>query len=139
MLASQEVHDISVAIGVSRAATIFPSCGSARSASWPTDSDGAHIATLLCALFVRHFRALWRRACVRGDAATCFASMWAQGVLCTDEHERQGSSTGWLPTSLKGKVGIQRFKGLGEMNPMQLRETTIHPDTALGAADDRAG
>ncbi|MDX5299888.1 MAG: DNA topoisomerase IV subunit B, partial [Gammaproteobacteria bacterium] len=94
------------------------------------DSDGAHIATLLCALFVRHFRPLVLGGHVYVAMPPLFRiDVGKQVFYALDEHERQGILDRVAADNLKGKVNVQRFKGLGEMNPLQLRETTIHPDT----------
>ncbi|MCB1800468.1 MAG: DNA topoisomerase IV subunit B, partial [Gammaproteobacteria bacterium] len=94
------------------------------------DSDGAHIATLLCALFVRHFHNLVKQGHVYVAMPPLFrVDVGKQVFYALDDHERQGILDRIAADKIKGKVSIQRFKGLGEMNPMQLRETTIHPDT----------
>lgn len=94
------------------------------------DSDGLHIATLLCALFVRHFRALV-------DAGHVFVAMpplyridiGKEVYYALDESEKQGILDRIEAEKKRGKVNVQRFKGLGEMNPMQLRETVMSRDT----------
>ena len=131
VLASQEVHDISVAIGVE------PGSGNIGKLRYgkicilaDADSDGAHIATLLCALFLRHFRALV-------DAGHVYVAMpplyridvGNEVFYALDDAEKQGVLDRIAAEKLRGKVVVQRFKGLGEMNPLQLRETTIAPDT----------
>jgi topoisomerase-4 subunit B len=131
VLASQEVHDISVAIGVEPGSDDLSKLRFGKVCILAdADSDGAHIATLLCALFVRHFRALVQHGHVYVAMPPLFRiDVGKQVFYALDEHERQGILDRIAADKIKGKVSIQRFKGLGEMNPMQLRETTIHPDT----------
>ena len=131
VLASQEVHDISVAIGVEPGSDDLSRLRFGKVCILAdADSDGAHIATLLCALFVRHFRPLVLGGHVYVAMPPLFRiDVGKQVFYALDEHERQGILDRVAADNLKGKVNVQRFKGLGEMNPMQLRETTIHPDT----------
>ena len=94
------------------------------------DSDGLHIATLLCALFVRHFRPL----VMAGHVYVAMPPLYRVDVgkevfYALDEAEKQGVLDRIEAEKLRGKVNVQRFKGLGEMNPLQLRETTMDPDT----------
>jgi topoisomerase-4 subunit B len=96
------------------------------------DSDGLHIATLLCALFLRHFPAARGRAGhVYVAKPPLYPRRRGQGGLLRPG--RSGEATPILDRiqaeKKKGKVNVQRFKGLGEMNPLQLRETTMSPDT----------
>jgi topoisomerase-4 subunit B len=131
VLASQEVHDISVAIGVE------PGVNDLNKLRYhkicilaDADSDGAHIATLLCALFLRHFRALVEAGHVYVAMPPLYRIDVGKEVFyALDDAERQGVLDRIAAEKLKGKVMVQRFKGLGEMNPMQLRETTIAPET----------
>ena len=94
------------------------------------DSDGAHIATLLCALFLRHFRALVLDDRVHVAMPPLYRIDVGKDVFyALDDDERKGVLDRIAAEKLKGKVNVQRFKGLGEMNPLQLRETTIAPET----------
>ncbi len=144
VLASQEVHDISVAIGVEPGSDDLSKLRFGKICILAdADSDGAHIATLLCALFVRHFRRLVQEGHVYVAMPPLYRiDVGKQVFYALDEHERQGILDRIAAEKLRGKVSIQRFKGLGEMNPAQLRETTIHPDTrrlvqlTLDAGDD---
>ena len=131
VLASQEVHDISVAIGVEPGSDDLSRLRFGKICILAdADSDGAHIATLLCALFLRHFRSLVLGGHVYVAMPPLFRiDVGKQVFYALDEHERQGVIDRIAADGIKGKVSVQRFKGLGEMNPMQLRETTIYPDT----------
>jgi topoisomerase-4 subunit B len=131
VLASQEVHDISVAIGIEPGSANLSGLRYSKICILAdADSDGAHIATLLCALFLRHFRALV-------DAGHVYVAMpplyridaGNEVFYALDDAEKQGVLDRIAAEKLRGKVVVQRFKGLGEMNPLQLRETTIAPDT----------
>jgi topoisomerase-4 subunit B len=131
VLASQEVHDISVAIGVEPGSNRLDGLRYNRICILAdADSDGAHIATLLCALFLRHFRALVESGHVYVAMPPLYRVDAGKEVFyALDDAEKQGVLDRIAAEKLKGKVTVQRFKGLGEMNPMQLRETTIAPDT----------
>ncbi len=131
VLASQEVHDISVAIGVEPGSEDLSRLRFDKICILAdADSDGAHIATLLCALFVRHFRKLVQEGHVYVAMPPLYRiDVGKQVFYALDDGEKQGVLDRIAAEKIKGKVNVQRFKGLGEMNPMQLRETTIHPDT----------
>lgn len=132
ILASQEVHDISVALGIDPGIEndldklrYHKVCILADA-----DSDGLHIATLLCALFVRHFRSMVQAGHVFVAMPPLYRIDLGKEVFyALDESEKQGILDRLKAEKKKGKVNVQRFKGLGEMNPMQLRETTMDPDT----------
>ncbi len=144
VLASQEVHDISVAIGVEPGSDDLSKLRFGKICILAdADSDGAHIATLLCALFVRHFRKLVQEGHVYVAMPPLYRiDVGKEVYYALDESERQGVLDRIEAEKIRGKVSIQRFKGLGEMNPAQLRETTIHPDTrrlvqlTIDAGDD---
>ncbi len=131
VLASQEVHDISVAIGVEPGVDDLSKLRFGKICILAdADSDGLHIATLLCALFVRHFPKLVKEGHVYVAMPPLYRiDVGKQVFYALDDAEKQGILSRIEAEKLRGKVNVQRFKGLGEMNPMQLRETTIHPDT----------
>ncbi len=131
ILASQEVHDISVALGVDPGAENLENLRYHKVCILAdADSDGLHIATLLCALFVRHFRPLVERGHIYVALPPLYRIDVGQDVYyALDEGEKNGVLDRIAAENKKGKVNVQRFKGLGEMNPMQLRETTMAVDT----------
>lgn len=131
VLASHEVHDISVAIGVEPGSDDLSGLRYGKICILAdADSDGAHIATLLCALFLRHFRKLVQEGHVYVAMPPLYRiDAGKQVFYALDDAERQGVLDRIAAEKIKGKVSVQRFKGLGEMNPQQLRETTVHPDT----------
>jgi topoisomerase IV subunit B len=131
ILASQEVHDISVAMGIDPGDTDLGKLRYHKICILAdADSDGLHIATLLCALFVRHFRPLVSAGHVFVAMPPLFRIDIGQDVYyALDESERTGIIDRIQAEKKKGKVQVTRFKGLGEMNPLQLRETTMAPDT----------
>ncbi|MCG7938068.1 MAG: DNA topoisomerase IV subunit B [Candidatus Thiodiazotropha lotti] len=131
VLASQEVHDISVAIGVEPGSSDLSGLRFGKVCILAdADSDGLHIATLLCALFLKHFRQLVEQGHVYIAMPPLYRIDVGKRVFyALDDSEKEGVLDRIEAEKLKGKVNVQRFKGLGEMNPMQLRETTIHPDT----------
>ncbi|HEX6551105.1 MAG TPA: DNA topoisomerase IV subunit B [Gammaproteobacteria bacterium] len=131
VLGSQEVHDISIALGVEPGSSDLAGLRYHKICILAdADSDGLHIATLLCALFLRHFRALVQR----GHVFVCMPPLFRIDIgknvyYALDEAERKGILDRIAAEKQKGKVSVTRFKGLGEMSPQQLRETTISPDT----------
>ena len=131
VLASAEVHDIAVAIGVDPGSDDLSSLRYGKVCILAdADSDGAHIATLLCALFLKHFPSLVSAGHVYVAMPPLFRIDAGKTVFyALDEDEKEGVLDRIRAENIKGKVNIQRFKGLGEMNPLQLRETTMHPDT----------
>jgi topoisomerase-4 subunit B len=131
ILASQEVHDIAVAIGVDPASDNLESLRYGKICILAdADSDGLHIATLLCALFVKHFRPLVERGHVFVAMPPLYRIDLGKEVFyALDEDEKRGILDRLESENKRGKPNVQRFKGLGEMNPLQLRETTMAPDT----------
>ncbi len=131
VLGSQEVHDISVAIGVDPGSSNLSGLRYAKIIILAdADSDGAHIATLLTALFLRHFKPLVEGGHVYVAMPPLYrVDVGKQLFYATDDAERQGILDRIAAEKIKGKIMVTRFKGLGEMNPMQLRETTMDPDT----------
>jgi topoisomerase-4 subunit B len=131
ILGSQEVHDISVALGIDPAVDDLESLRYHKVCILAdADSDGLHIATLLCALFVRHFRPLVSHGHVYVAMPPLFRIDVGKDVFyALDEAEKQGILDRIQAENKRGKINVQRFKGLGEMNPLQLRETTMDPDT----------
>lgn len=131
VLGSQEIHDISVALGVDPGETDMTNLRYGKICILAdADSDGLHIATLLCALFVKHFRPMVEQGHVYVAMPPLYRIDVGKDVYyALDESEREGVLDRIKAEKKKGKVGVQRFKGLGEMNPMQLRETTMDPDT----------
>ncbi len=131
VLASQEIHDISVALGVDPASDNLDGLRYGKICILAdADSDGLHIATLLCALFVRHFRPLVEQGHVYVAMPPLYRIDVAKDVYyALDEREKEGILERIQADKKKGKINVQRFKGLGEMNPLQLRETTMSVDT----------
>ncbi|WP_347989928.1 DNA topoisomerase IV subunit B [Methylomonas sp. AM2-LC] len=131
VMASQEVHDIAVALGIEPDSHDLQHLRYGKICILAdADSDGNHIATLICALFYRHFLALVKAGHVFVAMPPLYRIDVGKRVFyALDEAERLGVLSRIEAEKLTGKVNIQRFKGLGEMNPSQLRETTMNPDT----------
>lgn len=131
VLASQEIHDISVALGVDPGSDKIDGLRYGKICILAdADSDGLHIATLLCALFVQHFRPLVEKGHIYVAMPPLYRIDVAKEVFyALDENEKEGVLERIKAEKKRGKVNVQRFKGLGEMNPLQLRETTMSTDT----------
>ncbi len=131
ILASQEVHDISVALGIDPASSDLSGLRYGKVCILAdADSDGLHISSLLIALFVKHFPALVEKGHVFVAMPPLYRIDVGKEVFyALDESERQGILDLIAAEKKKGKVSVQRFKGLGEMNPLQLRETAMAEDT----------
>ncbi|MFN7552156.1 MAG: DNA topoisomerase IV subunit B [Pseudomonadota bacterium] len=131
VLASTEVHDLAVAIGCDPGNDKLDGLRYGKIVILAdADSDGLHIATLLSALFLRHFPALVRAGHVFVAMPPLFrVDVGKQVFYCLDEEEKRILLERIEREKIKGAISVTRFKGLGEMNPAQLRESTIHPDT----------
>lgn len=131
VMGSQEVHDIAVALGIEPDSDDLQNLRYGKICVLAdADSDGNHIATLICALFYKHFAALVREGHVFIAMPPLYRIDVGKKVFyALDESERMGVLARIESEKLKGKINVQRFKGLGEMNPGQLRETTMNPDT----------
>ena len=131
VLASNEVHDLAVAIGCDPGKDDISGLRYGKVVILAdADSDGLHIATLLSALFVKHFPALVEAGHVFVAMPPLFrVDVGKQVFYALDEEEKRLMLDRIEREKIRGAVSITRFKGLGEMNPSQLRESTIHPDT----------
>ncbi|HZF98419.1 MAG TPA: DNA topoisomerase IV subunit B [Pseudoxanthomonas sp.] len=131
VLASTEVHDLAVAIGCDPGKEDIGGLRYGKVVILAdADSDGLHIATLLTALFLQHFPALVRAGNIFVAMPPLFrVDVGKQVFYALDEEEKRLLLEKIEREKLKGAVNVTRFKGLGEMNPSQLRESTIHPDT----------
>jgi topoisomerase-4 subunit B len=131
VLGSQEIHDIAVALGIEPGSDDLGGLRYGKVCILAdADSDGLHIATLLCALFLRHFPALVRGGHVFVAMPPLYRIDVGKDVYyALDQEERAGVLDRIKAEKKRGKVSVTRFKGLGEMSPMQLRETTMARDT----------
>ncbi|CZH70355.1 TPA: DNA topoisomerase IV subunit B [Legionella pneumophila subsp. pneumophila] len=130
VLASQEIHDISVAIGVDPGSSDLEGLRYGKICILAdADSDGAHIATLICALFLRHFKPLVKAGHVFVAMPPLYRIDAGKLIHYALDDEEKNRIIQHLSQTTKSKVNVQRFKGLGEMNPIQLRETTMDPNT----------
>ncbi len=131
VLGHQEVHDIAVAIGVDAGSTDLTGMRYGKVCILAdADSDGLHIATLLCALFLKHFTPLVQAGRVFVAMPPLYrVDVGKEVYYALDEAEKEGILDRVVAEKRRGTPSTQRFKGLGEMNPLQLRETTMAPDT----------
>jgi topoisomerase-4 subunit B len=131
ILQSREIHDIAVAIGVDPGSSDLSGLRYGKNIILAdADSDGLHIATLLCGLFLRHFRPLVDAGKIYVAVPPLYRIDQGNKVhYAIDEQEKNATLKRLNEAGGKGKVNVQRFKGLGEMNPLQLRETTMHSET----------
>lgn len=130
VLASQEIHDISVAIGVDPGSSDLSGLRYGKLCILAdADSDGAHIATLICALFLRHFKPLVLAGHVYVAMPPLYRIDAGKEVYYALDDEEKNRILNRLAQTTRAKPNVQRFKGLGEMNPIQLRETTMDPNT----------
>ncbi len=131
VLASEEVHNLAVAIGCDPGKDDLSGLRYGKVIILAdADSDGLHIATLLAALFLKHFPTLVSEGHVFVAMPPLFrVDVGKQVFYCLDESEKEAMLQRIEREKMKGAVSTTRFKGLGEMNPPQLRESTIHPDT----------
>ncbi|MDE0420207.1 MAG: DNA topoisomerase IV subunit B [Gammaproteobacteria bacterium] len=131
VLGHQEVHDIAVAIGVDPGSANLTGLRYGKICILAdADSDGLHIATLLCALFLKHFTPLVRTGRVYVAMPPLYRiDVGKEVYYALDEAEKEGILDRVVAEKRRGTPAVQRFKGLGEMDPLQLRETTMAPDT----------
>jgi topoisomerase-4 subunit B len=129
VLGSSEIHDISVAIGVDPGSDDISKLRYGKICILAdADSDGYHIATLICALFLKHFRPLVEAGHIFVAMPPLFRiDVGKEKFYALDREERDAILK--RCEKKRGKVSVTRFKGLGEMNPLQLRESSMSPDT----------
>ena len=131
IIKSQEIKNLSTAIGVIPGNSDISSLRYGKICILAdADSDGLHIATLLCALFLRHFKALVNEGRIYIAMPPLYRIDCGKEVLyALDELQKENVVKTFKNKQGKPKINIQRFKGLGEMNPSQLRETVMDPET----------
>ena len=131
IIKSAEIKDIATAIGVNPGSSDIESLRYGKICILAdADSDGLHIATLLCALFLRHYKPLIQAGHIFVAMPPLFRIDCAEEVFyALDENEKDSIVKKLKTKAGKPKIDIQRFKGLGEMNPSQLRETVMDPKT----------
>ncbi len=131
VLASQEVHDIALALGVDPGQEDLSGLRYGKVCILAdADSDGSHIATLLCALFLKHFKPLVEAGHIYIAMPPLYRVDVGQKIYyALDDNEKEQVLANIKENKVRGKVSIQRFKGLGEMNPVQLRDTTMNVAT----------
>jgi len=131
VLSSQEVHDIAVALGLDPGSDDLSGLRYGKVCILAdADSDGLHIATLLCALFMKHFPALVKAGHVFVAMPPLYRiDVGKEVYYALDDSEKNGIIDRIHAEKKNPKNNVQRFKGLGEMNPKQLRETTLVPET----------
>jgi topoisomerase-4 subunit B len=131
ILKSSAIHDIAIAVGVDPGTSDLSNLRYGKIIILAdADSDGLHIASLLCALFMRHFRPLVQAGNIFVAMPPLFRIDQGKEVYyALDEFEKNDILKKLDGTPRKAKPNVQRFKGLGEMNPSQLRETTMLPDS----------
>ena len=131
IIKSQEIKNLSTAIGVLPGNSDLSSLRYGKICILAdADSDGLHIATLLCALFLRHYKPLVQEGRIYISMPPLYRIDCGKDVLyALDDKQREGIVSTFKGKKGKPKINIQRFKGLGEMNPSQLRETVMDPAT----------
>ena len=131
ILSSQGINDIAVALGVEPGSNDLEGLRYGKVCILAdADPDGLHIATLLCALFLRHFRPLVEKGRIYVAMPPLFRIDQGKEVFyALDEKERDTLVEKLKKKNKRAKIEIQRFKGLGEMNASQLRETTMLPES----------
>ena len=131
IIKSQEIKNLATAIGVMPGNSDISSLRYGKICILAdADSDGLHIATLLCALFLRHFKPLVNDGRIYIAMPPLYRIDCGKEVLyALDEKQKDKIVLEFKGKKGKPKINIQRFKGLGEMNPSQLRETVMDPET----------
>ena len=131
IIKSQEIKNLATAIGVMPGNSDISSLRYGKICILAdADSDGLHIATLLCALFLRHFKPLVNDGRIYIAMPPLYRIDCGKDVLyALDEKQKERIVIDFKGKKGKPKINIQRFKGLGEMNPSQLRETVMDPET----------